>query len=90
MTPEKLLSALLESIGIETLEQQKHESALSILRAQSITDATAKVLWWKYCDGSAVNVVRVYIDDKRANDDYELAKLDETREWYLSVARVIR
>lgn len=44
----------------------------------------AKVLWWKYGDGSGMGIERVYINsDQRSADDYDLAQNDSQRFWQL-------
>jgi hypothetical protein len=34
----------------------------------------AFVLWWKYSDGSGMGVLRVYLDEERANSDFDLVQ----------------
>ena len=46
---------------------------------------TVKVLWWRYDDGSASGITRVYEDESRAEEDYELIQeTQDSREWFLS------
>lgn len=39
----------------------------------------AWVLFWKYGDGSACGVVRVYLNEKRAQEDFYLVKEDTSK-----------
>lgn len=46
----------------------------------------AWVLWWRYSDGSSFEVVRAYLDETRAKEDFDLvSQYSEGKTYYLSV-----
>lgn len=51
--------------------------------SEPVVPCDAFVLWWKHSDGSGQNIVRVYLNETRANEDYELVKASHDREWFL-------
>lgn len=43
------------------------------------------VLWWSYYDHSGFEVCRVYLDESRANEDFDLVRdLNDSRRWMLT------
>lgn len=44
---------------------------------------TVWVLWWKYSDGSRQGVLRVYEDETRANEDFDLVDESTDRTYFL-------
>jgi len=49
---------------------------------------TVYVLWWKWSDGSAADVSRVYLDGNRAVADCELLNGEESRVWTVNAVVV--
>lgn len=44
----------------------------------------AWVLWYEYTDHSGAGVLRVYFDEKRATEDYDLLDgIDDGKEYYI-------
>ena len=41
------------------------------------------VLWREWGDHSGIQIVRVYDNEKRANDDFALVEEDQIRNWHL-------
>lgn len=47
------------------------------------------VLWWKYYDASGEDIVKVYLDENRAKEDFELVNIIPDRDWFLSKVQLV-
>ena len=48
------------------------------------------ILWWKYPDGSGMEIERAYFDERRANEDHDLVNNQISgREYFVDAIRIV-
>lgn len=67
--------------AFEDLSARPSEYELERLHCPQFPQAW--VLWWKHSDGSNQGILRVYKDEERAKEDFDLVKESSDRQYML-------